>query len=329
MSLEPPTAVPVRLKSPPELLQLLPTEVRARHVSIRVRTDKKMNSLIKFSLTALRVSCSLLLETSVIWNHKAETCEGLLPQDEPDVPIVLHCFPSTSFTRPDPVPTATHGETKSKGALQGTLAIPKLVSVVEVIKREYQLVLQSVPSTLIINDTNDPSNKGKGKAVEDQAGQDRETRQGLHQYSLLTTFETLGIVGIPRQVEQDPELERERQELVQMQWLTGKTSWNRPRMKHSPCLVIVLSTRPEPQLDQDAQFTHQPPPPLPKKRAGKRPAETEGATAMDENPTPAGSKRKRRRRKKSKTDAVNESEPVNPQGGAMDIDGREAGVEAN
>lgn len=41
-----------------KLSSLLPVRARDRHVSLRVRTDKKMNHLIKAALSSLRVSTS-------------------------------------------------------------------------------------------------------------------------------------------------------------------------------------------------------------------------------------------------------------------------------
>lgn len=51
-SMAPPNPPPV---IPAALKKLLPGSLDAQHVSIRVRTDKKMNSLIKVALASLRV----------------------------------------------------------------------------------------------------------------------------------------------------------------------------------------------------------------------------------------------------------------------------------
>ena len=59
----------------------------------------------------------------------------------------------------------------------------------------------------------------------DEAGEQEggRKREGLHQYTLLTTFEAMGMAGSTVEAgEEDDERERERQELVAMNWLTGK-----------------------------------------------------------------------------------------------------------
>jgi len=93
-----------------------------------------------------------------------------------------------------------------------------LVSIVEVIKREYNTFLESLPSQ--------DEGKGKGKAMDlDEAGDGElvKKREGLHQYTILTTFESLGLAGgVEEDREGDDEKEKERQELIAMNWLTGK-----------------------------------------------------------------------------------------------------------
>lgn len=148
-----------------------------------------------------------------------------------------------------------------------------MVSIVEVIKREYNTFLESLP----IED----EGKGKGKAMDLHGVEDGEAakkREGLHQYTILTTFESLGLAGGVDEVrEGDDEKEKERQELIAMNWLTGKAGKGkrydslvllscsvlirranlrdvicRPRVKHTPCMVIVLSTEPLKSLDKTA-----------------------------------------------------------------------------
>ncbi|GAA6010581.1 hypothetical protein JCM11491_002981 [Sporobolomyces phaffii] len=157
----PPPVIPAALK------KLLPRSLDAQHVSIRVRTDKKMNSLIKVALAFLR--------------------------DDPDKPIVLHSFPTP---RPAPATSTASSSSAPTMSLHGSNsvdAVPKLVSVVEVIKREYVRFLSEASAAAAAAATATgpvQSDKGKEKAVERVNAGKRQ--QGLHQYSLLTTFERLG-----------------------------------------------------------------------------------------------------------------------------------------
>jgi hypothetical protein len=143
--------------------------------------------------------------------------------------------------------------------------------------------------------------KGKERAIEPgvvEEGEGEETREkgkreGLHQYSLLTTFEQLGFETISPPTKEDEtaqeakekdqeEAELERQELIKMEWLTGKGGKDkrfalllslsrlfprstvdegsyvrecRPRMRHTPCMVVVLSTRKVEGLAEAGDFT--------------------------------------------------------------------------
>lgn len=87
------------------------------------------------------------------------------------------------------------------------------------IKREYITFLESLPLF-------GEEGKGKGKAMDlDEAGdgEKERKREGLHQYTLLTTFEAMGMAGSTENGGKgDSDKERERQELVAMNWLTGK-----------------------------------------------------------------------------------------------------------
>lgn len=210
-------------------------------------------------------------------------------QDQPELPIVLHSFPSPSPS----TSTSTAKQTLSTNSVD---SIPKMVSTVEVIKREYgKFVSESTrPSP-------QSKGKGKGKAVEDTAdtnpaveGNEAVTklkREGLHQYSMLTTFESIGFdttsTSTPTASDSkegdektSEAAELERQELIKLAWLTGKAGKDkrlvsrnssfsiekvadpivywliRSKAKHTPCIVIVLSTRKIKELETaDSEFT--------------------------------------------------------------------------
>ena len=152
-------------------------------------------------------------------------------QDQPQLPLVLHVFPSnpsshlpSTSTQPTleatlPAPEPSASTSKASTTTQKSVdALPKLVSIVEVIKREYNTFLESLPVM--------DEGKGKGKAMdldEVESGEVVKKREGLHQYTILTTFESLGMAGGVDEVrEGDDEKEKERQELIAMNWLTGK-----------------------------------------------------------------------------------------------------------
>ncbi|GAA5958572.1 hypothetical protein JCM3765_006677 [Sporobolomyces pararoseus] len=277
----------------PALLKLLPPPIKSQHVSIRVRTDKKMNNLITLSLSSLR--------------------------DKAELPIILHSFPS-----PPSSSTSAVKETISSNSVD---SIPKLVSTVEVIKREYgKFISESTQPTSQSN------GKGKGKAVEDTtevdtAAEAKEAvnslrREGLHQYSMLTTFESLGFdttststskasEGKQGEEKSSEVAEFERQELIKMAWLTGKAGKDkRPKVKHTPCMVIVLSTRKIKELEtSNSEFTYQSPLPLPKasKPESKRPAPTE-TEGEKETTKPKRRRRRGKGKKKSTTTTTTTTE---------------------
>ncbi|GAA5875071.1 hypothetical protein JCM16303_004999 [Sporobolomyces ruberrimus] len=283
----------------PVLFDLLPISLRVKHIGIRIRTDKKMNVLIKFALSSLR--------------------------DQPDVPIILHCFPSPPPPPPPSLAPNAHSAvpqaSTSKQEIKSNSieAVPKLVSIVEVIKREYVRFLSETSSA------STASEKGKERAIEPgvvEEGEGEETRQkgkreGLHQYSLLTTFEQLGFETISPPTKEDEtaqeakekdqeEAELERQELIKMEWLTGKGGKDkRPRMRHTPCMVVVLSTRKVEGLAEAGDFTYQAPLPVPKppKPQTKRtiePVSIEEEKGGEKKPK----KRRRRGGKKTNTETV-------------------------
>ncbi|GAA5907050.1 uncharacterized protein JCM6883_006123 [Sporobolomyces salmoneus] len=278
---------------------MLPPSNRAQHISIRVRTDSKMKQLINLALSSLR--------------------------DQPDMPIVLHSFPLPSSTSTDAPSTSTTTPTVTSNAVD---ALPKLVSVAEVIKREYVrfLVETSSPPT-------STSTKGKEKATnEDEPNRTApigtSKREGLHQYSILTTFESLGFEPLPKQ--KDPKVivaeeqaELERQELIQMEWLTGKAGNNkRPKAKHTPCMVVVLSTATIERIGSD--FTYQPPTRFPKqvKSNNKRQTTEEGIVRDAE-----GKGTKKRRRRKGGKKAVVEEAVEGKENNQVQEEGREGVAE--
>ncbi|KAL0576811.1 hypothetical protein V5O48_005181 [Marasmius crinis-equi] len=103
--------------------------------------------------------------------------------------------------------------------------IPRLVSVVEIIKREYIKVLEMKHSTRLI---------------------------GLHQYNQIGTLEDLGIVGATTDADEDGE---DQKTLELTSALEGK---NFPKQKQNPYMKITLCRSELPDLVTKGA-TYQPP----------------------------------------------------------------------
>lgn len=121
---------------------------------------------------------------------------------------MLHTLPpppstTTLSSSPGPEPSTSAAPISSKQVETAVDAIPKLVSILEIIKREF-------PSC---------SGAGGGGAAKPN------DFPPLHQYTRLTTFETAldfqHLSSAESQAE-DRDLEAVRQELVQLEWLSGR-----------------------------------------------------------------------------------------------------------
>ncbi|WVR07216.1 hypothetical protein IAU60_004257 [Kwoniella sp. DSM 27419] len=150
-------------------------------------------------------------------------------RENPRIPLVLHTLP------PEPGPSAKgKGKEKAKSnhdsdttATQAranafqpcTLAVPRLVTVVEIIKRTYLAEVRTSRNTRVGHGGDDKAadNPGQGAA-----------RKGIWQY-------TESGLHMPRATDEEPELNG----LARV--LGGKT---RPQMLHHPYLQITLSTYP-------------------------------------------------------------------------------------
>ncbi|KWU45496.1 hypothetical protein RHOSPDRAFT_32797 [Rhodotorula sp. JG-1b] len=183
-------------------------------------------------------------------------------------PLVLHTLPPppTSSSSPEPAPSTSAVQISSKQVETAVDAIPKLVSILEIIKREF------------------PSCSGTGGGG--GAAKPNDLLPPLHQYTRLTTFETaLDFQHLPSTESQaeDQDLEAVRQELVQLEWLSGRAGKaKRPRKRHSPCMLVVLSREPLSALTKSPHYTYQ----KPISRSKKRPRSVlrEEATAPEAVP---------------------------------------------
>ncbi|KAJ6614606.1 hypothetical protein B0H10DRAFT_141954 [Mycena sp. CBHHK59/15] len=124
-----------------------------------------------------------------------------------DIPIVLHTLPAPPKPAPDPA-SADAPPPRAASASNATSTIPRLISVVEIIKREYLKKLELAHSS---------------------------TLSGLHQYNEVDTLEALGL-GAPGE---GPELDaaaRRSQEIAAA--LGGKTHL---KTRQTPFMKITLS----------------------------------------------------------------------------------------
>ncbi|GAA5985430.1 hypothetical protein JCM10908_006971 [Rhodotorula pacifica] len=181
-------------------------------------------------------------------------------------PIVLHTLPPPSS--PSEPSTSSASTSKAPPISQKQVdsavdALPKLVSILEIIKREFPACSTSTSTSA--GEIGKPSKQGR-----------------LHQYTRLTTFETaLEYQPVPDgvRVEEDAELEAVRQELVQLEWLTGRAGKaKRPRKRHSPCMLVVLSRQPLSALANSPHFTYQKST-IPQSKKRPRPADETAYTA--------------------------------------------------
>ncbi|TYJ53442.1 hypothetical protein B9479_005939 [Cryptococcus floricola] len=155
--------------------------------------------------------------------------------DVPDVPIVYHTLPpppSTSSSSKGPGSSSSKPTPKANnGLLPVTTTIPKLVTVVERVKREYIESLLSGRGKKV-----DKKGKGKGKGTKKEEGEEKEvTGRGLWQYTETGNWTPEPVIG-----------EGEDQEAALRRVLGGAS---RPKMKHHPYMSITLSTKPLPELE--------------------------------------------------------------------------------
>ncbi|KAF8518470.1 hypothetical protein JB92DRAFT_2902653, partial [Gautieria morchelliformis] len=155
-------------------------------------------------------------------------------QENPQRPLVLHTFP---FAKDSSVPRQ-NPETQARKIAKPTASIPRLVSVVEIIKREY-------------------AKWASTREAADEGPVDDSWRLGLHQYNELAALEDIGIVELQEPAPDDAEQLR--------QALEGK---NFLKLKFTPHLKVTLSVSTQPQLEEKGA-THQPPPPIKRSKSAR------------------------------------------------------------
>lgn len=146
---------------------------------IRITNHGKIRHFVSFALKSLQV-ISRLFDFPITLISKVQWKEN------PQRPLIFHTFPSVRPLEP-PAPSDSNIEVdeveqlpKPQKLNASTATIPRLVTVVEIVKREYG-------KWAATRKTQD------GKPVEDSM------RMGLHQYNVLGCLEDLGIVPLQEQ----------------------------------------------------------------------------------------------------------------------------------
>ncbi|KAJ7100007.1 hypothetical protein B0H15DRAFT_505029 [Mycena belliarum] len=154
-----------------------------------------------------------------------------------DIPVVLHTLPAPPKPGPAPTPeteraaggpirTAKNANAKPAAAISpSTSTVPRLISVVEIIKREYLKKLELEHSSTLV---------------------------GLHQYNEVGTLEALGLAPVDTDAEmpQDAEARRAREIMAALE---GK---NYVKIKQTAFMKVTLSRV---ELTGLSAVTHQPP----------------------------------------------------------------------
>ncbi|KAM0789758.1 hypothetical protein ACM66B_006613 [Microbotryomycetes sp. NB124-2] len=267
------------------LKQLLP-DVFERY-ELRVTMQATMNKLIQTAQDQLKAQpvVPVVLHTLPV----AGPCSSSAPSNGP----VTSTQPSTSTAVPPPNPDPTQpdfAQPKKKQSSTQTAALSKLVSIAEIVKRKFEPV-------------QDAQDK-KGK---------RKQGLGLYQYTYVGALEDVGFV------DGQEESDEAKQERLALQWLKGQAgSDKRPRMRHSPFMVVVLSTKPLRGLAKLSKFTSQRPARRSKKHLATNQPLADKSNEVEKD-VPEGQKpetvekRKRKRvrsRRKSKKAAVSEADPA-------------------
>ncbi|KAH9476009.1 hypothetical protein JR316_0011577 [Psilocybe cubensis] len=194
----------------------------ARRKYIRITGHGKMKQWIANSLAFLEVRCMYIQHFLL---RKIIPILFLQSSDE-DKTLIFHTLPSEI----DPQITLREESGKritQKAASTSTDLIPRLISVVEIIKREYVKNLETKHSIRMA---------------------------GLHQYNEIGCLQKLGVLVTPAEgaIEETAEVTRSR---TIIQALEGK---NHPRQTQTPFMRITLSLTEQPELIENGA-TYQPP----------------------------------------------------------------------
>ncbi|KAL8284254.1 hypothetical protein RQP46_005003 [Phenoliferia psychrophenolica] len=297
---------------PPGLALVLPAGLAV--APLRITSSAKMTALIAFALAHLADPTNAPL-----------AIHSLSPAA---VAASAHSGPATSTpviaTAPPPAPDPASTPLPPKASSSSSAAVlPKLVSVVEIIKRSFIPPTSPSDATAPVPAVED-NGKGKGRAMEAPAGGNAaggdaqrpakgkgQAVAGVHQYSHLGALEELGLAGPGAEGEDGEAGEEARQDQVALDWIkSGGGGTKRPKRKHTPYMVVILSSTLIPSLSESG-FTYQPPasPAKPTKRTTGSIQEGTGEAQPE--------KKKRKRKPKKKAGVVDGDD--NAEGSAMDV----------
>ena len=164
----------------------------------------------------------------------------MLSQDPANPPLAIHSLPSASTSVPStstpvlataPPPTPDPDPPKASSSTAAAV-LPKLVSVVEVVKRTFVALPPSALDAAGSVDATKDNGKGKAKETDVEPGQDLQVHvakkrpkgdaiavRGLHQYSRLGALEELGLAG-PDAVDGGGEIaEKVRHNRIALEWI--------------------------------------------------------------------------------------------------------------
>ncbi|KAM0756002.1 hypothetical protein T439DRAFT_376265 [Meredithblackwellia eburnea MCA 4105] len=242
-------------------------------------------------------------------------------------PIALHSLPfDHSFSRPgpststpleaahplpDPPPTPItkhKSSTSSSSAASSVASIPKLVSIVEIIKRSLPLPSPldtpgDLETEIVVDGNEDVGTRidNTEQNPESQGGEQKKRKRlkrkrkgkgsvNLHQYTRVGALEELDLIDERIEGEDEDTAEERKRDKIALDWLeSGAGGTKRPKRKHTPFMVVILSARPLPALVPRG-FSYQPSTIVSPTNSERK------ATAVDGERD--GQKRKRRRKLK-------------------------------
>src|ERR1700691_454801 len=116
---------------------------------MRITSHGKMHDFVEFALNHFKVGLPINVSIQEV------TDKSNVAQNSSDVPLTLHTLPVTKMITVErvEVPKAQDSpdskDTKERGISLSTTTIPRLISVVEIIKREYLKTLEMTRSNVL------------------------------------------------------------------------------------------------------------------------------------------------------------------------------------
>lgn len=162
-------------------------------------------------------------------------------KEHPDIPLQLHTAPPTTTTPSSSAPPTT----TTKSLPQPTLTTPRLISVVEIIKREYTKLGGGGGIGLWQYNTSENGGVITRTRRRDKVKEDCELNVDVE--TGTTTYDRDG-----KQIIEEPSLG---DDITLTSLLESKGSLH---MSHSPYLIITLSARPLHHLSTERNTTYQP-----------------------------------------------------------------------